>query len=101
MTGSFVAFSEIDIDPVGSDRLTQAFRDRLGAVDAWPGFRRLEVWEDEGTPGRFVMVSWWDDKESFKTYMRSADHRLSHDRIPSEPAAPRPVSFSRFRVIAD
>lgn len=101
MTDGFVAFSEIGIDPIGSDRLVEAFTQRLGAVDTWPGFRRLEVWEDEAASGRFVMVSWWDDKESFKSYMRSEDHRLSHARIPSDPAAPRPVSFSRFRIIAD
>ena len=101
MTDGFVAFSEIAIDPVGSETLTAAFRDRLGAVDTWPGFRRLEVWEDESTTGRFVMVSWWDDKAHFLEYMRSNDHQRSHDRIPSEPAAPRPVSFTRFRVVAD
>ncbi|HSJ26561.1 MAG TPA: antibiotic biosynthesis monooxygenase family protein, partial [Acidimicrobiia bacterium] len=79
--------------------LEEAFRDRLGEVDHWPGFRHLEVWRDESTPGRYVMVSWWTDREAFKSYMRSDAHRRSHARIPEDPSRPRPVSFSRYTVI--
>ncbi len=96
----FVAHSEILIDPEGAITLEDAFRDRLGEVDSWPGFHRLEVWRDEGTPGRYVMVSWWTDRETFKEYMRSDVHRESHARIPHEPARPRGVSFTRYTVIA-
>jgi heme-degrading monooxygenase HmoA len=78
----------------------RAFADRLGEVDGWPGFQRLEVWRDEAIPGRYIMVSWWDDRESFKRYMRSDSHRRSHARIPDDPVRPRAVSFSRFTVVA-
>ena len=30
------------------------------------------------------MVSRWRDRAAFTTYMRSADHRVSHDRIDPE-----------------
>lgn len=96
----FVAHSEIRVPAAGAASLISAFEGRLGEVEPWPGFERLEVWQDERDDGRFVMVSWWDDKESFQTYMRSESHRRSHDRIPSGPDAPRPESFSRFRVVA-
>ena len=98
--GTFVAHSELFIEPDASTTLEEAFRNRLGEVDSWPGFRHLEVWRDEATPGRYVMVSWWTDRETFKAYMRSDVHRRSHDRIPDEPARPRGVSFSRYTVIA-
>ena len=99
-TGTFVAHSEISIEPDAGTTLEQAFADRLGEVDAWPGFLRLEVWRDEREPGRYVMVSWWADRDSFAAYMRSDSHRRSHARIPAEPARPRPVTFSRYTVIA-
>lgn len=65
-----------------------------------PSFSRLEVWQDERDAERFVMVSWWDDHDSFTAYMRSRSHRRSHDRIPSGPDAPKPTAFARFRVVA-
>lgn len=97
---AFVAHSEIRVPADGVPDLLAAFRDRLGEVDAWPGFVDLEIWQDVRDVERFVMVSWWSDAESFSDYMRSQDHRRSHDRIPKGPAAPRPAGFSRFRVVA-
>lgn len=34
------------------------------------------------------------------TYMRSQNHRRSHEMFPDGPGAPRPSSFGRFRVVA-
>ncbi len=98
--GSFVAHSELRVTGAGVPALIAAFENRLGEVENWTGFERLEVWQDERDDGRFVMVSWWDDKESFQAYMRSQSHHRSHDRIPGGPDRPRPASFSRFRVVA-
>lgn len=98
--GAFVAVSELTVAPEGRDALIDAFRARLGAVESADGFRRLEVWADQSDPSAFTMVSWWDSREEFLGYMRSADHRDSHDRIPDGVHAPRPVRFRRFRVVA-
>lgn len=98
--GTFVAHSEIRVPAAGVDDLVTAFRERLGEVDAWPGFCHLEVWQDERDAERFVMVSWWDSHESFSAYMQSQSHQRSHDRIPTGPDAPKPASFKRFHVVA-
>ena len=95
-----VVVSELAIDPVGAERLEQAFRDRLGAVDDFEGFIRLEVWKDERRPGRYLMTTWWDSPDAFRQYMRSTEHHRSHERIPAEPARPRPVRVERFSLIA-
>jgi heme-degrading monooxygenase HmoA len=96
----FVAFSEITVPPAGRDRLLDAFDERLREVEHWPGFQRLEVWQDERTQERLVMVSWWDDDRSFKAYMRSDSHRRSHARIPGGDDRARPDGFHRFRVVS-
>ncbi len=97
---AFVAYSEIAVPADGAEALVDAYADRLREVEAWPGFGHLDVWQDVGDPSRFVMVSWWDRKASFTDYMHSDSHRRSHARIAQGPGRPRPVAFTRFRIVA-
>lgn len=69
-------------------------------MDAWPGFIDLEVWRDERDETRFTMVSWWRTREDYVSYMRSAEHQRSHDRIPTDPAEPHALTVRQFRVVA-
>jgi heme-degrading monooxygenase HmoA len=96
----FVVSSELRVPAEGVDALEDAFAGRLGEVDAFDGFRHLEVWADEQDAGRFLMISWWDSRESFLRYMRSESHRRSHARVPTGEHGPRPVSVKRYRRIA-
>lgn len=98
--GTFVAFSELDVGPASTVRLEAAFRDRLGRVESWDGFQGLEVWDDDAKEGRYVMVSWWDTREAFLAWFRSADHKCSHARIPDGDDRPRAAAFRRFGVVA-
>lgn len=97
---AYVVASELAVDVVGAAALELAFADRLRQVEGHPGFQRLEVWRDSVREGQYLMVSWWDDEESFRTYMRSHRHRTSHARIPVEPARARGVGLRRYTVIA-
>lgn len=96
----YVVSSEIRVDPVYGDGLVDAFRGRVGLVDGWPGFDHLEVWREHGDVGRFVMNSWWSSPDAFRGYMRSAEHRASHARIPAGPARPRAAGVTRFELVA-
>jgi heme oxygenase (mycobilin-producing) len=96
----FVAVSEIAVPPPGSAALEAAFADRLGEVDDWPGFLRLEVWQDERSPGRYLMVSWWYAEADFRAYLASDAHRRSHARIPGGEHRPRPAGLTRYRLVA-
>ena len=62
-------------------QLVSAFRSRVGLVDDADGFVDLQVWQSDRDEGELIMVSRWRDREAFKSYMRSAEHRVSHDRI--------------------
>ena len=64
--------------------LVSAFRARVGLVDGADGFVDLQVWQSDRDEGELIMVSRWRDRDAFKAYMRSADHRVSHDRIDPE-----------------
>ena len=80
----YVSMSRLRVAPERADELVAAFRDRLGLVDSHDGFIDLQVWQSDRDEQELVMVSRWTDRDSFRDYMRSADHRASHDRIPSE-----------------
>ena len=92
----YVAISEIAVPVEGAAALEASFRTRLGAVDHWPGFLGLEVLRHRRRPGSYLMISRWSTKQAFNDYMRSADHRASHDRIPGGQHAPRPAGFADY-----
>src|ERR1700684_334412 len=77
----FVVSSEVTIPPESAEILERAFADRLHLVEKAPGFQRLETWRDVTRPGIFQMVSWWDDAESFRRYMRSEEARSFPARV--------------------
>jgi heme oxygenase (mycobilin-producing) len=90
----YVSMSRLRIEPAQSDELVSAFRRRAHLVDDAPGFIDLEVWRSDRDPGEVLMVSRWHDRASFTAYMRSAEHRISHDRI--DPALQAAIKLERL-----
>jgi heme oxygenase (mycobilin-producing) len=90
----YVSVSRLRIDPDRSDELVEAFRGRAGLVESHPGFVDLQVWRSDRDPGEVLMVSRWTDRDAFKAYMKSADHRESHDRV--DPDLRRAIRLERL-----
>ncbi len=80
----YVSLSRLRVEPERSDELIGAFERRAGLVESHEGFIDLEVWRSDRDPAEVVMVSKWRDRQAFTAYMRSADHKVSHGRIPPE-----------------
>jgi len=80
----YVSMSRLRVPAERADALVRAFRSRVGLVDHADGFVDLQVWQSDRDEGELIMVSRWRDRDAFKAYMRSADHRVSHDRIDPE-----------------
>ena len=80
----YVSLSRLRIPAERADELVRAFRARVRLVDHADGFLDLQVWQSDRDPGELIMVSRWRDRAAFTAYMRSAAHRISHDRIPPE-----------------
>lgn len=77
----YVSLSRLAI-PVGrAPELIAAFRDRSRLADQADGFVDLQVWQSDRDLGEIIMVSRWRDREAFKAYMKSAEHKASHERI--------------------
>ena len=77
----YVSLSRLRIEEGRAAELVAAFRRRAHLVDDADGFVDLQVWQSDRDAGEIVMVSRWRDRAAFKAYMKSAEHRASHDRI--------------------
>jgi len=73
--------SRLRVAPDRAPELVAAFRDRAHLVEHAEGFLGLEVWQNDRDAGELIMVSRWADRDSFKRYMKSDAHRISHGRI--------------------
>jgi len=80
----YVSLSHLRIDERLAAELVEAFRQRAGLVEGHTGFIDLQVWQSDRDPAELVMVSRWRDRDCFKAYMKSEDHRTSHLRIHPE-----------------
>jgi heme-degrading monooxygenase HmoA len=77
----YISMSRLRVDRERSDELIGAFRRRAGLVESHDGFVDLQVWRSDRDPAQVLMVSRWRDRDAFKAYMQSYDHRVSHNRI--------------------
>lgn len=86
--------SRLRVDIDRSDELVEAFRRRMRLVESHVGFVDLQVWRSDRDPGEVLMVSRWTDRDAFKAYMRSSDHRASHSRV--DPGLRRAIGLERL-----
>lgn len=77
----YVSMSRLEIPPDRAPELVAAFGHRSHLADCADGFIDLQVWQSDRDLGEILMVSRWRDRDAFKTYMKSSDHKVSHDRI--------------------
>jgi heme-degrading monooxygenase HmoA len=93
----YVSVSRLRVDVDRSDDLVEAFRRRVRLVESHAGFVDLQVWRSDRDPGEVLMVSRWSDRDAFKAYMRSSDHRTSHNRV--DPALRRAIGLERLEQL--
>ena len=69
----YVSLSRLRVADELAAELVAAFRQRAHLVDNADGFVDLQVWQS--------------DRDAFKAYMKSEQHRISHERIDPDLAA--------------
>ena len=90
----YVSLSRLRVEEARADELVSAFRRRAHLVDHADGFVDLQVWRSDRDPAEIVMVSRWRDRDAFKAYMKSEEHRISHGRI--DPGLDRAIKLERL-----
>lgn len=79
-TKNFVAINYIDCQPEYKERFEQLFASRAKAIDRLPGFHSMHVLKPVDENGRYLVVSYWDSEEHFKTWTRSPEFLEGHKR---------------------
>jgi heme-degrading monooxygenase HmoA len=98
----YVSLSRLRVPAERADELVAAFRARAGLVDEFDGFVDLQVWQNDRDPGELTMVSRWRDRDCFKTYMKSREHQVSHERIaPDLDAAIKLERLEHLHVVGE
>lgn len=94
----YVSLARLRVAADRADDLVAAFRQRAHLVDDADGFVNLEVWRSENDAAELIMVTRWRDRASFRTYMRSEAHDVSHGRIP--PDLDRAIKLERLEHLS-
>ncbi len=83
----YVSISRLRVASERVPELIDAFRGRSRDVERHDGFVDLQVMQSDRDAGEVLMVSRWRDRDCFTAYMKSEDHRRSHERIAPDLAA--------------
>lgn len=97
----FVFVSHLDVPPADHAELERHFRKRSRLVDRFPGFLYLQLLKPQGGNASHVFLSAWEDRDSFRRYMRSEEHAVSHGREPAEIMARTDVRHEAYEVLMD
>lgn len=72
-----LAVSKLHAQAPHQESLEAAFRARKKLVDKHAGFRRLQLVKARGGD-EYMLLLLWDDMESFRSYVKSADFQHAH-----------------------
>jgi heme-degrading monooxygenase HmoA len=85
------------------------FKTRKGAIDLMPGFKNMNVLKPNAEDDSYLIVSYWDTEEQFKTWTKSEAFLEGHKRgfqdlkeaAERGEEAPMKSSFKTYEVIAN
>jgi heme oxygenase (mycobilin-producing) len=76
----FVAVNFITCREDYRGRFEELFGNRAGAIDSMPGFHRMQVLRPSKPGEPYLVISEWEDQESFKAWMKSPAFVEGHRR---------------------
>lgn len=97
----FVFISHLNVPAEDQAMLEQHFRERSHLVDDFPGFLYLQLLRPQSGGASHTFLTAWRDRESFKRYMSSQEHAISHGREPADIMARTTVRHEAFEVLMD
>jgi heme oxygenase (mycobilin-producing) len=97
----FVFISHLTVPDGDREQLERHFRERSGLVDDFPGFLYLQLLRPQAGDATHTFLTAWEDRESFRSYMRSTEHGISHSREPAEIMGRTTVRHEAYEVLMD
>lgn len=81
----FVVANRVPVAAGWEEAFEERFRKRAGQIDKQPGFVRMEVLRPQGEETPYVVLTAWQDRESFEAWVGSEDFKLAHSNpMPKE-----------------
>ena len=77
---NFVAINYISCKSDYRERFEELFGTRAHAIDRMPGFVDMAVLKPQTTDGDYLIVSFWETQEAFKTWTQSPEFLEGHQR---------------------
>lgn len=97
----FVFISHLTVPEADQPELERHFRERSRLVDDFPGFLYLQLLKPQAGEATHTFLTAWEDQESFRRYMKSGEHAISHSREPAEIMARTEVRHEAYEVLMD
>ena len=97
----FVFVSHLSVPDADQSELERHFRERSGLVDDFPGFLHLQLLKPLAGDATHTFLTAWEDRESFRRYMKSREHAVSHSRQPAEIMSRTGVRHEAYEVLMD
>lgn len=76
----FVAINYIDCDPDYKNRFEELFASRAHAIDRMSGFKSMRVLRPSDGNSAYLIVSFWETEDAFKTWTQSPEFIEGHKR---------------------
>lgn len=81
----YVVANRVPVAAEWREQFEERFRARASQVDRHPGFVRMEILRPEAEDGVYVVLTHWQDKAAFESWIGSPDFRASHSNpLPKE-----------------
>jgi heme-degrading monooxygenase HmoA len=109
MQKNFVAINYISCTPEYRERFEELFGSRAKAIDLMPGFVDMQVLQPAKPEDPYLIVSYWETEDAFKTWTRSEAFLEGHRRgfadlaKAKEEGRPAPMhsDFKTYKIIAN
>ena len=95
----YIVANRLPITPDWQDEFEERFRKRAGEIDKQAGFIRMQILkpDTEGAPN--VVLTTWEDHNSFHSWVGSDDFKLAHQNpLPQEAFSGKP-SMEKHAVV--
>lgn len=93
--------SHLSVPEDDQEALERHFRERSGLVDGFPGFLYLQLLRPQSGTASHTFLTAWEDREAFRSYMRSREHSVSHSREPADIMGRTGVRHEAYEVLMD
>ena len=81
----FIVANRVPVASGWEENFEERFRKRAGQIDKQPGFVRMQILKPDSENTPYIVLTTWQDKASFESWVGSEDFKLAHSHpMPKE-----------------